>query len=114
MRTAVKGCWLKVTKGLFVVGEGETKSHMMAVGYANVGQMHRPTVGLKDTLVRTTVPLQSVCMSYCGPTLAVTAVCICTAVTSLFIPSLSSRRLHLDLHPIIGLVHIALSLPAAA
>jgi hypothetical protein len=31
------------------------KSHMMAVGYANVGQTHRPIVGLKETLAGTTV-----------------------------------------------------------
>jgi len=42
------------TKVLLLCGRATaSKSHMIA-GYANVGQTHRPVVGLKDTLARTT------------------------------------------------------------
>lgn len=65
--------------GIVVVSERATKSHMIAVGYANVGQMHRPTVGLKETLVRTTAM-----HIMCGPTLAVITICTSVTVNRLF------------------------------
>jgi hypothetical protein len=59
-------------RGSVVVSERAPKSHMIAVDYANVGQLHRPTIGLKETLVRTTVR-----HIMCGPTFAVIATCMC-------------------------------------